>query len=558
MSHYPTPQDRERSSAADASKSDRDEVLDDAILLPDDDSASTSSYPTEAGDADGEEQPLDASLEDDVQTWQGHSPVQPQSEIETQEMTFGPHDFANVQLRQVDSSRLVNVDGSSSANASQQLVPSEWVADVEPSMIEKRSWVFRFSDWITSSAEWMLGVATLIVLLAIVSAIPVVQILTLGYLLECARRVTRTGKYWSGVVGAKKAARIGSLAVGTWLCLLPVQYLSSVWYASNLIDPTSTTTTVLRVLQIVFAIALIAHVLAAWYCGGKLRHFFWPIVAPFSLALWTVRKIADSPTLRPTLKSLVGWVSPHLVDDICRAKPLTDWFLPAVLLKGLFTGRMFARARDGLWDFVVGLKVPYLFWLGLRGFAGTVAWVFLPTIMLVGITSLPEAPAFLAGLAGAFLLSIVMIYVPFAQASFAHEGRMYALFDLGAMRRAFRGAPVLHVFSLFLLLALSLPLYLLKIERIPSELLWIPGVFFMIASWPTRMFVAWAFAKGLKREKPRIWLVRMPVRFLLLPVSLAFVFFVLFTPYLTWNGSLGLFEHHSILVPAPFFEWPFK
>ena len=48
----------------------------------------------------------------------------------------------------------------------------------------------------------------------------------------------------------------------------------------------------------------------------------------------------------------------------------------------------YARARDAVWDFVGGLRLPYYFWLGLRGFVGRGAWLVLPVTMLaVGLAA---------------------------------------------------------------------------------------------------------------------------------------------------------------------------
>lgn len=429
--------------------------------------------------------------------------------------------------------------------------------EISAERVIELSWPFRVGRFAATSLEWMLGVTTLIFGLAVVSAIPIVQILTLGYLLECSRRIAQTGRFWSGAVGVRKAARIGSLVAGTWLCLLPIQYVSSLWYASNLIDPSSGATALLRGLQIVFTGLIIPHILAAWYCGGKLRHFFWPMVAPFSMGLWALRKAADSQTFRPALNTTLGWLSPRLVEDICRAKPLTDWFLPAVLVKGVWRGHLFSRARDGLWDFVVGLRLPTYFWLGFRGFAGTIAWMFIPSMLLIGISVLPEGLAALSGFLGVMAMSVVLLYVPFAQVHFAHEGRMEAIFDVSGIRRAFRGSPILHTLALLVILAFALPMFLFKIEEIPAELLWAPAVIFLVFGWPARMFVAWAYAKGIRREKKRSMLLTWPSRLVQWPLTLTFTLFLLVSQYISWNGSLSLLENHVVLVPAPFLRLPF-
>lgn len=420
-----------------------------------------------------------------------------------------------------------------------------------------KSWVFRALDGIAKATEWCLGVIALVVVLAVLSAIPVLQILTFGYLLECARRVTHTGRFWSGAVGIRKAARVGSLLAGTAICLLPIQYISSVWYAAHILDPDSQTTLTLRITQLTLTILIVPHIIAAWYCGGRLRNFFWPLLAPVTLSLWLVRKAADSRLFRPLLNNTIGLISPRLVEDLCRAKPLSDWFLPAVVLRGLFTGKLLTRARDGLYDFLTSLRLPHYFSLGFRGLVGTFIWLAIPLALLIGVAQLPNELATLSGFLGAIAMSIVLLYVPFAQVQFAHSNQLKSMFDIGQLRYPFRRAPLLHTFSLFVLLALSLPLYVFKIETIPVELLWLPAVIFLLMTWPARVLIAYAYARGFRRVQRRTRWLTWPSRLVQWPLTLTFTLFLFVSQYVAWNGSLSLLEQHVVSIPAPFLRMPF-
>ncbi len=53
------------------------------------------------------------------------------------------------------------------------------------------------------------------------AALPLVQFLSLGYLLESSARVARTGRIRDGLIGVRLAARFGGLAAGIWLSLVP-------------------------------------------------------------------------------------------------------------------------------------------------------------------------------------------------------------------------------------------------------------------------------------------------------------------------------------------------
>src|SRR5262249_11765650 len=90
---------------------------------------------------------------------------------------------------------------------------------------------------IYSACGWLFGVFSLILGLAILSGIPLAQFLTLGYLLEVGGRVARTGRLRDGFVGVRKAARVGSLVLGTAIMLAPLYFVSAMAVSAQLIDP---------------------------------------------------------------------------------------------------------------------------------------------------------------------------------------------------------------------------------------------------------------------------------------------------------------------------------
>ncbi|HZT80879.1 MAG TPA: hypothetical protein VFA26_11675, partial [Gemmataceae bacterium] len=53
-------------------------------------------------------------------------------------------------------------------------------------------------------AIWLIGTVSLIVGLAVLSATPVLQFLSLGYLLECSGRMARTGRFRDGFIGQRR------------------------------------------------------------------------------------------------------------------------------------------------------------------------------------------------------------------------------------------------------------------------------------------------------------------------------------------------------------------
>ncbi len=417
---------------------------------------------------------------------------------------------------------------------------------------ENRSWVFRLVDIAGQSVSVLFGIASLIFLLAVVANIPILQVLSFGYLLEVTGRLARKQPLRDSFVGLRKAARMGGIILGAWLLLWPARFLSQVWLEAYIIDPTSNQTLCLRVAQFAVIALVVAHLFCAAVCGGRLRYFFWPIVAPFSFAIWFVRRFAGVPWFRRILRFTIGWISPRLVDDVCNAAPIGEWFLPSIVWKRFRAGRLFTDARDDLWAFVNGLRPGYYFWFGLKGFIGSLLWLLVPTLLLINATSASGPATVIGGLLGGFIAVPVFSLLPFLQAHFAVDGRLSRFTEVRAVLKNVGRAPIAHLFALLLTLALALPLFLLKVERIPDDLLWTLSIVFIVFTWPAKWITGWAYRRGAFGQKPRKWWIRIPTWGLLLLVSFAFVFLMFFTRYITWNGANSLLENHVFLLPAPF------
>ena len=426
-------------------------------------------------------------------------------------------------------------------------------------IVDERSVPVKIWYWFCSSVEWLFGLASVIAGLAVLASIPIAQLLSLGYLLEVSGRITRTGKLREGFIGVRPAARLGSIVVGTWLMLWPIRFVSSMWRSAYLIDPSSSLTTAWRVGLFILTAVMIGHILLAWSCGGKIRYFLWPLLAPFFFAMWLLRRVVSSDRLQPIVKPLIGTFSKRLLRDLTTVPPLTSWFPPATFWSILRRGGLYAKARDAVWEFAVKLRLHYFFWLGLRGFAGAITWLFVPIMMIMSMTNLQlenqQAAQGVGGVAaflGSALLALVVLYLPFLQAHFAAENRFTAMFEIGEVRRKFKRAPIAFWFSLLITLGFSLPLYLLKIETIPRETVWLPSIVFVVFILPARMIAGWALARSAKRQEPRFFLFRWGARLGTLPLVAIYAFIAFFTQFLTWNGSYSLFEQHAFLTPVPF------
>jgi hypothetical protein len=368
-----------------------------------------------------------------------------------------------------------------------------------PSPAPARGFARRMLALLGSVVEWFFGVATLIVGLAILAAIPVLQLASLGYLLEVAGRIARTGRLRDGFIGIRPAARVGGIVVGSWLMLLPVRFVASLAGSAELIDPGGTVARRWHIAATALAVLTLCHIILACARRGKLRYFFWP---PGNL-IWLVRR----------------WRR----------------------------GGYFQAARDAVWDFVVELRLPYYFYLGLRGFIGSLAWLIVPVTMIVIGRQVP-----LVGFLGALALGIVVLYLPFLQVHFALMNRFSALFSVREVRGRFRRAPWAFAFAFLVTLAFALPLYLLRIEMIPREAAWLPSILFVVFIFPARILTGWAYARAGRRNTPRHWFFRWTMRLAMLPIAAIYVIFVFFAQYTAWEGILSLYEQHAFLLPVPF------
>ena len=366
--------------------------------------------------------------------------------------------------------------------------------------------VRRLAQGSSAVCEWCFGAATLFAGLAFLATLPILQFLSLGYLLEASGRVARSGRLRDGFVGVRKAARVGSLVLGTWIWMWPLWLSSDTWYSAQLIDPNSQVTANRETALVLLTIFIVGHILWAWYRGGRLRSFFWP--APVKFAGWV---------LRP----------------------------------GKYAG-----ARDAVWTFVTSLRVPYYFWLGVRGFAGAVIWLFFPILLTIGSTELPGGLAVVAGLLGAPLLMLTLVPLPFLQTHFAAEHRFSAMFDVLKTFKMFLRAPIALGIGLFVTLLFALPLYLLKVELLPREAAWLPSLVLVAFIFPALLITGWAVGRARKDSADTISPLRvvswLGAASLAVPVVGFYALVVFFSRYTSWYGVWSSFEQHAFLVPVPF------
>jgi hypothetical protein len=355
---------------------------------------------------------------------------------------------------------------------------------------------------VTRGLDWTFGLLCLAAGLAIFSVVPLLNFISLGYLLHVSAQVARSGRIRDGFPGVRRASRIGSFVVGALLICIPARVLSGLWKDAEIVAPGSTGASLWRIATFLVTAVTLFQILWASLRGGRLHHFLWP--APLRFLAW--------------LKS------PDKVSLI----------------------------RDRLSAAIAGLRLPFLFWLGARAFAGTFLWLLLPVgILIAAAQKAPESGGAILSLLGGLLLMPVVLYLPFLQVRFALEGRFRALFEIGVIRQNFKRAPLAFWCALLATLLFALPLYLLKIELPPRGIVWLPSLVFVLFIFPARLLTGWAFGRARRQPSPRHGLIQWASRLGLLPVILLYVVIVYLSQYLSWNGTLGLLEQHAFLVPAP-------
>lgn len=348
----------------------------------------------------------------------------------------------------------------------------------------------------------LVGATTVILVLAVISAVPLLNLLSLGYLLEASGRVARSGRLRDGWIGLAGFAVVGKILLAGWIALLPVRLVHSFWRDAELIAPGSANATTLRAILVILLLAVSLHLLWAVIRGGKWRHFLWP--APLRFLRWI------GSDLR--LRSVWGAIATRFCE----------------------------------------LHLLHFFRLGALGFAGALLWLALPVLILMAAATFANpGVSLLTSLLGSILLGLAVLYLPFLQTRFALTGRFSEFLDPFAARRSFRKAPFAFWLALAATLLFALPLYLLKIELTPAEVAWLPNVVFVLFIFPARLLLGWSLARAERRETARIWVSRWAARLAALPVVAVYVFFVWVSQYLSWHGSLGLLEQHAFLVPAP-------
>ncbi len=352
-----------------------------------------------------------------------------------------------------------------------------------------------------SCLEWLAGLVGLVIGLSILATIPLLQFVSLGYLLEAGSRVARSGRWRDGFPGVRLAARLATIGIAGWMLLLPVRAVADLQYSAQLLG-NSQHAGQLWLMLAGLLIAVLVHFLSACWRGGR-------------------------PAQLPVARAALA---------LCRLRQ----------------GGLWQSSRDSLFDLVQRLQLARLFSLGLSGFFVAAAWLVVPISIVMTGTRLNAEAAALISLLGILLLAAVLLYLPFLQLNFAARKELRAGFDVGLVRDQFRKAPLAFWIALSATLALAIPLYALKAELLPREAAWLPSIVFVVSILPARILAGWALSRADRRDTNRHFVFRLSSRMLAIPVVLIYGGIVYLTQFLSWHGAWSLYEQHAFMLPVPF------
>lgn len=366
---------------------------------------------------------------------------------------------------------------------------------------------FRLYHW----PGWLIArgwdLTSLFVMLALVSAIPIVQLASLGYLLNSAANLAQGRPWRDSVPGLRLAGKLGTFVLLASLAWLPVWLVTDLAYSAQLLQPDTSIANAWRLGAFAITFLWISHVGWAAMRGGRWWHMLWPAPIRFFTQIW---------------------------------RPVT-W----------------ARASESLYDLVASFHFSKLWWLGARAAVGALLWITVPvSLMIIGQRAQDFPLAGLVGFIGALGMTLVMLYLPFLQIEIAIDNRFRSIFNIKQVRRRFLYAPMAHAFSLLLLCLLCIPLYLLRIEATPAELLWAPSLVFVLFMLPAKLILgaAMGYADGRAHRRDlaiRHWSLRWPARLVGLASVLIYVGALYVAQLVAGQGAFVMYFQHAFLVPAP-------
>jgi hypothetical protein len=149
----------------------------------------------------------------------------------------------------------------------------------------------------------------------------------------------------------------------------------------------------------------------------------------------------------------------------------------------------------------------------------------------------------------------LVLYLPFLQINMAVDNRLAALWDVPRVRRQFIMAPWAYALSLWLLYLLCIPLYLLRIEATPAELVWAPSLVFVLFMLPAKLVLGASLGYASRRQMrpechPRHWTWCWSARAVALASALLYVGALYVAQLVAGQGAWVMYFQHAFLVQS--------
>ncbi|APZ96191.1 hypothetical protein [Fuerstiella marisgermanici] len=363
---------------------------------------------------------------------------------------------------------------------------------------------FRSLWWLV---QVVLGLGFLLPLLAGLAAIPGVNLLSLGMLLDAEARVGKSGRFRDGIPLLAVSTRIGTIGLMVFIFLVPIMMTSSVAEGQQVVSQLSGGSLnglsfVTRVLQVV----IFCHLLLAIANGGSFACFLRPI-----------------RNLR------------RLIRDVRSGEYSSN--------VNLWTERLTNVLRP--WHH---LK------LAVWGAIGALCWLAIPTLLLGALSTQPHedlGPSAIVTILGAILIIPVAAWLPLLQCHQAVTGRFKAIFEVRKAREIICRVPIRWAVATILLYGLAIPLYLSKVVSWPVDALWLFTPLFIIVIYPTRILMGWVYGTGVQKNLRAPKLIRWPTKVVMVPLIAIYALTLFLLPTISEAGGRAMFENHAFLLPVP-------
>lgn len=430
---------------------------------------------------------------------------------------------------------------------------------------------FWLANVVHQGFRFVAGLFGVTFVLAWIATIPIVQLLALGFLVEVTHRVIQTGRLSEGIVGRQKGWFLFKLLIGVGVSLLPLYFLSRMRFDAWLIAPGSVPHIRLQRLEILFFVLTVLHLLGAGLCGGRLRHFLWPVLLPWYLFLGAVKWLLRRRVFQWAIHRTVERWFPQTVAAFFHSKPLRQWFVPMVVVAHVRQGTLLSEASIRFWNFASSLRLWHYGRQGFGALIGVTLWFAGPTFWILSSTrSTNPGIQVILYLVMIVHLFLVLLYFPFVHARFCETLKLRSYFEWRIAGRPFRFSPFRYTVAMTFSLLLSTPLWLMRIAMVPYDLWWVFSLFYVTLLWPTWMLWGWATHHGVaqradwlessqnsgsvpneKRHRPSfLWAQAWRCLFLAL-VGLQ-LFLTILSIYVCWQGAFNVLLHPMFHIPTPF------